>query len=54
MNQYHGGAGSKQRVLEASESTELTRVPSFAKVSTLGLNKKILFQHFKHGMRSTS
>ncbi|TNV83437.1 hypothetical protein FGO68_gene15247 [Halteria grandinella] len=41
-------------VLESQQRELLTRVPSFAKVSTLGLNKKILFKHFKHGMRSTN
>lgn len=40
-------------VLESQHHELLTRVPSFAKVSTLGLNKKILFKHFKQGMKSS-
>ena len=30
---------------------KLTKFPSQAKLNTLGLNKKILYQHFKHGFK---
>lgn len=36
-------------LLAMKDVTRLARIPSSAKVSSMGLHKKILFQHFKHG-----
>lgn len=36
-------------ILDSREEVSLTRIPSLVKMNTSGINKKILFQHFKHG-----
>jgi hypothetical protein len=33
----------------SADDTKLGKVPSMVKLNTTGLNKKILFQHFKQG-----
>jgi hypothetical protein len=39
-------------MLSSKDVEELTKIPEVAKVNTTGLNKKILFQHFKQGFKA--
>ena len=45
--------GDRKKAIINTDDDEmkLTKFPSQAKLNTLGLNKKILYQHFKHGFK---